>query len=206
MSIKLKVVLDSDTILTGQKGTNNKVAALMDTSLGLPYIDAHTLKGTMRKGLEELKPYLSEVNLGKIIETLFGTETCSSKLQLSHCNISTAVAQHIGTLIAEGVLTSDELKQALVTEQYNISINSKGTAKDGSLRTTELVNKGLVFYSEVTENLTQEELEVLALGCITLRSLGARSSRGAGAVTVSLLINDKDVTADYVKGLEKRVS
>jgi len=102
----------------------------------------------------------------------------------------------------------EEILEALTHIETQTSINYvSGVAKKNSLRNYRVINRGIVLYSTVysPKKLDNEDKILLASACSMLRHLGSNETKGKGEVRVSLWLEEKEVTHEYIRFLEKKV-
>lgn len=168
-------------------------AVIKDPISSLPYIPGSSLKGKIRCLLETEGGY-SEID--DIINDYFGPTSDYIKNKKN----DKSYEQKPTRLIFRDLILEDENKKQflngeLITE-YKTEIvidRTKGTAKDGGLRTIERVPPGIKFIGEILIRYFNEtELnsikEILRKGISLLKNdyLGGSGSRGYGAVKITL--------------------
>ncbi len=167
-------------------------SVIKDPVSALPYIPGSSLKGKIRCLLETEGGY-SEKN--DTINDYFGPTSEYLKTKKD----DKGFVQKPTRLIFRDLNLSDEDKEKFksgeVTTEFKTEIvidRSKGTAKDGGLRSIERVPPSVKFIGELLIRYSDGELEnitkVLNQGIELLNNdyLGGSGSRGYGAVKVSL--------------------
>lgn len=202
LKMKKEVIKIEVEILTGLHiGAGNDAvqiggvdsAVIKDPISSLPYIPGSSLKGKIRCLLETEGGY-SEID--DIINDYFGPTSDYIKNKKN----DKSYEQKPTRLIFRDLILEDENKKQflngeLITE-YKTEIvidRTKGTAKDGGLRTIERVPPGIKFIGEILIRYFNEtELnsikEILRKGISLLKNdyLGGSGSRGYGAVKITL--------------------
>ena len=193
---KLEIKLLSD-LCVADGGVYN---SMLDTEVchddyGLPYIPGKRIKGCLRECALELQDW-GECTLqksGKInpIEVIFGKE--GERKNRSAVRISDARLEDYQKLVEE-IKAGDAVlyHPQNVIGQYTYirtmtSIDPEtGVAKNNSLRTMRVVNRGSKFVAEVEcSDIVSEEL--LANICRCLRNIGLARTRGLGEVECELI-------------------
>lgn len=167
-------------------------SVIKDPVSSLPYIPGSSLKGKIRCLLETEGGYSENNNT---INDYFGPTSEYLKTKKEDKEF----AQKPTRLIFRDLNLSDEdkdkFKSGEVTTEFKTEIvidRSKGTAKDGGLRSIERVPPSVKFCGEILIRYFDGELEnikkVLSQGIDLLNNdyLGGSGSRGYGAVKVTL--------------------
>ncbi|HEY8421758.1 MAG TPA: RAMP superfamily CRISPR-associated protein [Thermoclostridium sp.] len=215
----IKINLLTDAVF----GSGNSVPGFIDADVrydecGFPYINGKTIKGkvgematvfvNMIKSVPELSNYGEELQQKR--DKLFGiaNESDPNRLKFSDCEMSKNLRECFKIHMESSNITPDEILEALTHTETMTSIDYKtGTAKKSSLRNFRVINRGITLFSAVTSpiNLDEDERIILASACSLLRHLGSYETKGKGYVKVSLLYKGNDVTADFIKLLDKKV-
>lgn len=175
----LRITLLSNAIITNGNGD-----ALIDldsdyNEYGLPYISAKRLKGMLKDSANELISMGQDINVLR----LFGDENNEGIIKLSDARLQDYE-------ILEKL--SNDFKPDLFKNSFSVvlnqtSLDERGVAKKGSLRRFRAYDKGLVFESEIEENLKQEFQKDLELICLNLRYIGHKRTRGFGKVKCEII-------------------
>ncbi len=198
----IKITLQSDLCAgSGVSLGNNVDTDICLDAYGLPVIPARRIKGCLREVAALLHSVQPTQMPPEAIERLFGTpSTQQGTLHLQDATLADAPALHAGMANLTAApkdylqkLASPAGVSALFTSvRAQTAIDeTTGTAKEGSLRFTRVVNqqdpchKGQpqVFYAPVT--LPTQDHATLAMLCQALRHLGMHQTRGLGAVQCS---------------------
>lgn len=191
----LRITLSSNAIITNGNGD-----ALIDldsdyNEYGLPYISAKRLKGMLKDSANEL------VSMGQDINALrlFGDENNEGIIKLSDARLQDYE-------ILEKL--SNDFKPDLFKNSFSVvlsqtSLEEHGVAKKGSLRRFRAYDKGLVFESEIEENV--EFLKDLELICLNLRYIGHKRTRGFGKVKCELIDSQNDEKTAQTNEIHKDI-
>lgn len=160
---------------------------------GFPYIQGKTLKGCLRECAIELNDWGDHIDIGR----LFGKEgNQSGMFRISNARLEgyqekkkelSAVRNHpIGH--PQNILN----QFSYIRTQTSIDPKTQ-TAKEGSLRTMRVVNKGLEFVADITlgwgkesKESEKEDRRQLERCCKALTHMGVSRTRGLGEVRVTL--------------------
>lgn len=185
--MKIELLSDMCTSDGGVYNSSIDIDVCYDT-FGFPYIPAKRLKGCLRECAIELSDWGVKID----IDDMFGAQTKENKN---------------GNIIIRDAYIQDRQKYIDEIQQYkntasvlchpqnilntftylrtqtSIDYNT-GVAKDQSLRTIRVVNKGCVFYANISMN---EKYEENLRKCTTiLKHIGITRTRGMGEIKVTL--------------------
>ena len=188
--MKLVVKLLSDLCVSFGESYNSfvDIEAIYD-DYGMPFIPAKRLKGCIREAALELVEW--GVYDKTIYESLFGKEGKERTL----FSLDNAYLENYDQMIADISDCDDKnlVHPQRVFELYSYtrtqtSLTEAGVAEDGSLRTMRVINKGLVFTAELTENvkLSKEQSELLENAISMVKHIGNSRTRGLGLVELEL--------------------
>ena len=223
----LKIELLSDTIFSGGESivSVSDVDVLYD-DYKIPYYKGKSIKGNIREVIdiiiENQKQYdYQKAKLNDEISTkLFGKKfnnkgndtykdnQCEGILKFEDASISDDVKEVLKYLIDIKQITKEELIDSLTDIRYATKINREtGTSQDHSLRSMRVLNKGLIFYSDIysDEKLNEDEFGLLICGVKGLKHLGTLRSRGKGEVRCTLKIDNKILGEKEIKKLVEKV-
>lgn len=182
---QLKIELLSD-LCVSDGGVYN---SLIDTDVcydtyGFPYIPAKRLKGCLRECAQELNDWGKEIPIRRI----FGDKgPLSGSLRLGNACIEDldAYKAEVEKLLPSPVACRQNVISHFTYTRTQTRLNEKtGVAEDGSLRTTRVVKKGLIFCAEVL--LEKDYRDNLEMCCAVLKHMGISRTRGLGEVSVTL--------------------
>lgn len=176
----------SDAIFgNGMSVPGGEDISVLTDDYGFPYYKGSTFKGVFR---DECFKYLewcgkTDNEIKEIIERLFGMSgddrtNNESKLVFSNFELS----GNVRSKVIEEINTPNKRLSAL-TNLRTFTAIEEGMVKEGSLRIARCVDRGLVFYSEVKCNPSDEELVKEILGMI--KWIGSMKSRGFGKICIS---------------------
>lgn len=210
MGYKIRIKLLSDTIF----GSGESVPGVVDAEVlhdqhGFPYMKGKTLKGRLREESDMLVRCLPESSeLSSVLDVIYGQGGDDSKHHMifSDLELDRNLRNVIEGLIRDKTNDLDEtdVLQAVSSIYTATSIDYEtGKAKDGSLRKSRVIKRGLVFYAGLSADweLTEKEEAFLGASIAALKHLGVAVTRGRGNVECSLLKDDKDITEECVNKL-----
>lgn len=167
-------------------------AVIKDPISALPYIPGSTLKGKIRCLLETEGRYSEKDD---IINAYFGPTSEYLKLKKDDKEYTQKPTRIIFRDLSLSKEDEEKFKNGEITTEFKTEIvidRSKGTAKDGGLRSIERVPPSVKFSGELLIRYNNGELDdiikVLNEGIDLLNNdyLGGSGSRGYGAVKVTL--------------------
>lgn len=194
---KLKIELLSDLCVTDGGVYNSSI----DTDIcydkyGFPFIPAKRIKGCLRECALELADWGVEIDP----DSLFGRK--GKRTNCGKIRISDAYLDGYEEYLSEIKCGSKSIYHpqnvlnnfSYIRNQTSID-NETGVAKDNSLRSTRVVNKGLIFEANVS--LIDETAEDKLIKCTKLlRNMGLARSRGFGEVKAKLTPYDNEVEVE----------
>ncbi len=219
----LRIELKSDALIGKGEGWGATIDNdIVFDYLGLPYIPAKRIKGSLRESALEVAEIfeLSGINnkTSGYIKELFGRvgNMRSGPLEFSNCYLEnySINRQWLEWLIySEGNLFSKELilktftsiKQHTAIEKNG---EKKGVAKEPSLRTSRVLKKDNVFFGKLIflHEIDHEIVQFLVYSVMNLRYIGTNRNRGLGFVECRLLDSDgKDAGKEYLKKLGQAI-
>lgn len=182
---QLKIKLLSD-LCVSDGGVYN---SLIDTDIcydtyGFPYIPGKRIKGCLRECAQELNDW----GKGIPVREIFGDKGAN----MGSLRLGNAYIEHIHDYKAEveRLLPSPVVCRQNVVSHFTYTrtqtrLNEEtGIAEEGSLRTTRVIKKGLIFRADVL--LEKEYASDLGLCCTVLKHMGISRTRGLGEVSVTL--------------------
>ncbi|MCQ2517556.1 MAG: RAMP superfamily CRISPR-associated protein [Lachnospiraceae bacterium] len=185
--MKIVMRLLSDTIFgNGESIPGAEDMSVLVDDYGFPYYKGGTLKGIFR---EELGRYLEltgseESEVRREIARLLGNSgddvNHANKLVFSDLCLSGKVKDNIIKEI--GTDSKDAVTDALTNLRTFTKIGENGVVDNGSLRIARCVNKGLVFYGDISCKEEDEEFVSRILGLI--KGIGTMRNRGFGFVAI----------------------
>ncbi len=194
----LKVKLVSPALTASGEG----LGAIIDTDIvfdetGLPYIPAKRIKGCLRDSAREVQEMFekSEINYLPCIEKTFGvvgTKT-SALVYISNLYIENYAKNKewlnyfLKSNAYKAVLSKDRILETFTHIRRQTAIGEKGVAREHSLRTARVINKGTCFFGDIkTADKDDEIINTIALACLNFRHMGTMRNRGFGEIKCSL--------------------
>lgn len=194
----LKVQLDSPALTASGEG----FGAIIDTDImfdetGLPYIPAKRIKGCLRDSALEVKEMFekSGINYFPCIKKTFGetgTKT-SAPVYVSNLYIENYAKnkEWLNYFLTSGkykaVLSKDTILETFTHIRRQTAMGDNGVAKEHSLRTARVINKGTCFSGDIkTADKDDEIVNTLALACLNFRHMGTMRNKGFGETKCSL--------------------
>ena len=155
-------------------------------ALGLPYMNAKTVKGHLR-----------EVTGGRVAgitaDSLLGGSDLAggsriAKIRVSDMKLSKAVRDVIQDAEMSGSVTKEEILDSLTQVYASTKISGKtGTAEAHTLRKYRLLKKGLLFEVVMeAEDLSRKEEELLFMSVRAIQHIGTLKSKGKGSVVCTI--------------------
>ena len=190
--MKIKMELMSDAIFGNGMSIpgGEDISVLIDEN-GFPYYKGSTFKGVFR---DESIKYLqwcgkTDKEIAEKIELWFGMNgddriINDNKLVFSDFKLSGNVRQMIKNEIKNPTYILDSLSNLRTFTAIENEV-----VKDGSLRIARCIDRGLVFYSDVHCDTSDETLIEEILGMI--KWIGSMKSRGFGKVCISKVEEDR---------------
>ncbi len=182
---QLKIKLLSD-LCVSDGGVYN---SLIDTDIcydayGFPYIPGKRIKGCLRECAQELKDWGKEIPIRKIFGDK-GSGAGSLRLGNAYIEHMSDYKAEVERLLPSPVVCRQNVVSHFTYTRTQTRLNEEtGIAEEGSLRTTRVVKKGLVFRADV---LLEEKYKAdLELCCTVLKHMGISRTRGLGEVSVAL--------------------
>lgn len=220
---QIEVEICSETIFTAGEVEGNLVRtrALTDEN-GFVYFHAKTLKGQLRRqALWVLRQYenIDSYNGTKAAESfknsidyLFGKEggNNAGALKLGNLELPLMVREYFIIMQQQDLkkeyyrISAHDLIEGQTQIRTGIQIDESGTAKDKMLTTYHTVKDGLIFYSDISFENTDENFEKYLEDFIKIiysfRRIGAGIHRGRGEIKARLLLSGKEINLEKYKG------
>lgn len=199
MNGKLIITLKSDACPSSGDVWNSSVDTdVCYDDIGIPYIPAKRIKGCLREAALELNEWNYPIHTEKI----FGTIREKGALTLSSARIKGWKKLAKDLQSSEMHLLSQDVLHYFTDIRVQTSIDEKtGTAKEGSLRVTRVLRKGLVF--EAPFSIDDSSLAELEACCKNLKRFGGNRTRGFGEIEISVQRNQPESTKVTVSDLKK---
>lgn len=200
--MKLLIELTSDLCTSSGENYN----AYIDTDVvydeyGFPYIPAKRLKGVLKEAALELVEFglFEKVDY----EKLFGTEGAGNALFTIDNGYLENIEQYIEDIIHCGNSPITHPQRVLGLYTYTrtqTALEKSGVAKENSLRTFRVVNKGEKFAAQINElyPLASSQKELLLQAAKMVKHIGNSRTRGLGQVEMNIL-EDNNIQSDSNK-------
>ncbi len=182
--MKIKIELLSNTVFGSGKSVpgGEDISILLDEA-GFPYLKGSTFKGVLREELENLIDWgYWQENEAPDVEKLFGKageDSEDDRLMLTDFTVSNYVRNAV---LSQKDITKEEIINCF-TDTYTFTSIENGVAKKGSLRICRYINKGMIFYGEISCGKKYEEY--VRAGLRAVKYMGSMRTRGFGCVKVS---------------------
>lgn len=194
----LKVKLVSPAITASGEG----FGAIIDTDIvfdetGLPYIPAKRIKGCLRDSALEVEEMFtsSKISFPLNINKIFGDtgKKTSAQVYISNLYIKDYAKNKewlnyfLESDKYKAVLSKDRILGTFTQIRKQTAIGDKGVAKEHSLRTARVINKGICFFGDIkTANKDDDIINTLILACLNFRHMGTMRNKGFGEIKCSL--------------------
>lgn len=216
--IRMTIELLSDTLPGSGKG----FGAVIDSDVqydecGIPYFPSKRVKGSLRNSLNDLLEMPAvwnalnikdKENKERILDSVFGKR---GEVQPSIFEISDFQIKDYGSVKSwfnylkyqyPDILSNEKILSTLTNIRRQTSIKD-GVAIEHSLRSSRVVNKGLIFEAYIDfDNDNKDNEQLLALACANLRRIGLKRNRGLGSIKCEL---EKDLTKTAISNLKKEL-
>ncbi len=191
---KMEIRTVTETML----GSGESLPGIVDNDIryddmGIPYMNAKTLKGHLREQMEMIIHVSGDKYSSINIAGLLGSADEDSEKELARLHFSKVgpsepVRRTIRKWFANNTVhTADEILDALTIVNTYTRIGSNGIVENGSLRTARMFRKGLILESYIyADSITDLEEELLTDAVKALQHIGTMKSKGKGVVECSL--------------------
>lgn len=219
--LTLSIELKSDALIGKGEGWGATIDSdIVFDNLGLPYIPAKRVKGSLRESALEVSEMfdLSEMDkkMAGVIRELFG-ETGSMKsgpLEISNLYIEdySKNKQWLDWFKSkyekENLFSKEQILKTFTSIKQHTAIEKDGIAKDTSLRTFRVLRKDNIFSGNLSflHQVDPGSMQLLAFSVMNLRYLGTNRNRGLGHIQCKLQDREgKDIGDEYLKKLTQFV-
>ena len=222
----LKIKLLSDTIFSGGESivSVSDIDVLYD-DYKIPFYKGKSIKGNIREVIDmilenqklydEDKSKINEEVATKLFGKIFNNngkdcyrdnqeEGC---LKFQNASINKETIKALKYLVDSKTITQDEIIDSLTDIRYATKIDKDtGTSVEGSLRSMRVLNKGIIFTSNIysERELTEDELGLLVCAVKITRHLGTLRSRGKGNVKCTLVTTKEKLSENNIKELVEK--
>ena len=189
--MKLRIELKSDLCTASGENYNSYIDTdVVFDDYGLPYIPAKRLKGVIKEAALELVEFglYSKVDY----EILFGKEgTARAAFAIDNAYLEYA-KEYIHDLArcSDGTVRHPQRVLDLFTyTRTQTALEQSGAAKENSLRTFRVVNKGEIFEARIKflKQVSNSQEELLKQAVRMVKHIGCSRTRGLGFVEAELL-------------------
>lgn len=149
----------------------------------LPFIPGKTIKGLLREACEQISEFNNQNNYPSNIEKCFGTET-DKKTGDSNSGVCFFSNAEIEKQAQEFLNSEPRRKQMLFRKLSSTAINENGTAKEHSLRRTEVVIP-MTLFGKISGIPDEESAEMIRKAMKFVKRLGENRNRGLGRCIIS---------------------
>lgn len=179
-------------------GSGESIPGIIDSdirydALGLPYMNAKTVKGHLREAMEQILAVTGGRFAGITADSLLGGSDLAggsriAKIRVSDMKLSKAVRDVIQDAEMSGSVTKEEILDSLTQVYASTKISGKtGTAEAHTLRKYRLLKKGLLFEVVMeAEDLSRKEEELLFMSVRAIQHIGTLKSKGKGSVLCTI--------------------
>lgn len=197
-------------LMSGQ-GDVNTDSTIVHDRYGIPFIPAKRVRGVLYESALEVAEMMQAAGLKTFtiddVKVLFNRlESVEDNPRLSLSNLTIAdydvVASELAALEQHypDVFTKKRVLEEYTSMRYYTSINQvTGTALEGTLHNSRVLNRGLVFSGRIgVEDITETERLILACAVRNLTGIGGKRNRGFGQIECT--IDDKAFDLETVGG------
>ena len=197
-------------LMSGQ-GDVNTGSTIVHDRYGIPFIPAKRVRGVLYESTLEVAEMMQAAGLKTFtiddVKVLFNRlESVEDNPRLSLSNLTIAdydvVASELAALEQHypDVFTKKRVLEEYTSMRYYTSIDQvTGTALEGTLHNSRVLNRGLVFSGRIgVEDITETERLILACAVRNLTGIGGKRNRGFGQIECT--IDDKAFDLETVGG------
>jgi CRISPR-associated protein Csx10 len=191
--LKLKIELLSDTMI----GSGDGYGAVIDSDvvydeIGIPFIPARRIKGCLRDSALQVVERLNFANINLFseddVKNIFGKKGAKFSADIRFDNLF--ISDYEKTKAVFSFLIKNKKDDfsidSIINSFTNIRRNTeieKGIAKEHSLRTMRVLNKGISFEGDVAIDSSNDNSNFLiALAAMNLKRIGSKRTRGLGEI------------------------
>ena len=212
-TLTLVIELLSDALIGSGEGWGATIDSdIVFDELGLPYIPAKRIKGSLRDSATEVLEMFKKAGITncfdlsregtkrefKLINSTFGRpgQEAPSPIYCDNFYIpdyenTRAWLEHLSEEYSS-IITRDTVLSTFTYIRQQTRINKDGIAEDYSLRTIRVIKKGNSFHGTITIE-DNSAVDLLNLTCKNLRRIGTKRTRGFGEVKCRLCENDREI-------------
>jgi len=211
----IKITLKSPCLI----GSGEGFGAVIDSDivfddLGIPYIPSKRIKGCLRDSAIEVCEMFesSQINLidltkdnqkngYQIVSAIFGNPgddkpapVFFSNLTIEGYGVITEGLHYLISISSSIINRESIINQYTELRQQTAIDETKGVAKEHSLRTIRVAKKGLIFEGTIDFDEDNDEwLTLLFFACKNFRFMGTKRNRGFGAIECRLFEDSREI-------------
>ena len=207
----LTIQLLSPTMLMSGQGDVNTDSTIVHDRYGIPFIPAKRVRGVLYESALEVAEMMETAKMTAFttddVKVLFNRlegVTDEPRLSISNLTISDydVVSRELAQLEEQypTVFTKDRVLEEYTSMRYYTSIDQMtGTAMEGTLHNSRVLNKGLTFKGHIDiEDMTDTDRYILSCAVRNVTGIGGKRNRGFGQVVCK--IDDKAFDVDTIGG------
>lgn len=197
---QITIKLLSPTMIMSGQGDVNTDSTIVHDGLGIPYIPAKRFRGVLYESALEVAEMMELSGLAGFsvahVNALFNRSSSESaklvednpRLSISNLYIPDydTVYSELSVLfeVVPDVFNKDRVLDEYTFVRYYTAIDEEtGTAKDGTLHNSRVLNKGLVFEGTINvESMSDTDTFILACAARNLTGIGGKRNRGFGQI------------------------
>lgn len=195
----LTIKLLSPTMLMSGQGDVNTDSTIVHDRYGIPFIPAKRVRGVLYESAIEVAEMMHAAGLNTFtiddVKVLFNRlEGAEDNPRLSISNLTIAdydvVASELAALEEQypAVFTKERVLEEYTSMRYYTSIDQvTGTALEGTLHNSRVLNRGLAFSGQINvEDMTEIERLILTCAVRNLTGIGGKCNRGFGQIECTI--------------------
>lgn len=204
MMCLLEFTLKSEAVFARGDG----VSGLVDIEVqhdrwGFPFLGGRTLKGLLTEACADTLAALGEQSehWERTAARLFGVPgEQKGILSVGDAALPEGLHAFVVSQVEEGKLTPSQVLESLTAIRRQTAMEVTGVPEAHTLRSIRVILRNTTFQAPLffEENLTKDDLSLLAVCTKALRRAGSRRTRGFGRLKASLLCDGQDVTQHWV--------
>ncbi len=169
MILKLRISLESEGIFSsGFSVPGGDDINVYTDDLGFPYFKGTSFKGLLRLSMTNLLSWKGEAKADSILSDLFGEESFAPINGNRRLKFTDFLLENKTSTFSQRAFTQIE----------------QGMAKEGSLRTAQVITKGCIFVGQV--HCDKKDVSLVKEAISGIKWIGKQKSRGFGKVSISL--------------------
>ena len=207
----LTIQLLSPTMLMSGQVDVNTDSTIVHDRYGIPFIPAKRVRGVLYESALEVAEMMETAKMTAFttddVKVLFNRlEGVTDEPRLSISNLTIADYDVVSRELAQleeqypTVFTKDHVLEEYTSMLYYTSIDqTTGTAMEGTLHNSRVLNKGLTFKGHIdVEDMTDTDRYILSCAVRNMTGIGGKRNRGFGQVVCK--IDDKAFDVDTIGG------